>query len=127
MKKLLISTSLLFSVSALTACGGTQSPDNADSTANMETVPQAASEAPGAVQGGEKATPVTEPDMAGRQHSNMEEAEIKPAAKATPTPGTKPAKSKDVPSSKPAPVVSKEKAPMQSEAEAPAGHDMIGM
>lgn len=127
MKKLLIGTSLLFSVSALAACGGSQSPNDADATTNMETAPQDASEAPGAVQEGETAAPPTEPAMTGPQHSNMEDAEPKPAAQSAPAVVAKPAKPKAVPSTKPAPVMPKEKTPTPPEADPHAGHDMKDM
>lgn len=127
MKKRLIGTSLLFSVSALAACGGSQSPDDADSTTNTETVPQDASKTPGAAQDSEKASYLTEPDMAGPQHFDMEDAESKPAVKSAPAPAAKPAKPKAVPSTKPAPVVPKEKAPTLPKADPHAGHDMKDM
>ena len=126
-EKLLIGTSLLFSVSALAACGGSQSPDDADSTTTTETVPQDGSKAPGAVQDSEKASHPTEPAMAGPQHSDMEDAESKPAAKSAPAVVAKPAKLKAVPSTKPALVVPKEKAPTAPEADPHVGHDMKDM
>lgn len=127
MKKLLIGTSLLFSLSALAACGGSQSPDDANSTAYTETAPQDASKASGAIQESEKAMPATEPDMAGPKNSDMENAEPKPAAKSAPAVVAKPTKPNAVPSAKPAPVVAKEKAPTPPEADPHAGHDMKDM
>lgn len=123
MKKLLIGTSLLFSLSALAACGSSQSPDDA----NTETVPQEASKAPNEIQDSQKAAPPTEPDMAGSQNSEMEDAETKPAAKSVPAPAAKTAKPKAVPSPKPAPVIPEEKVATPPEADPHAGHDMKDM